>query len=151
MVATGSEPLVVVAVVKAAGGVISKLIEVMARREGGESATKADDTVKKTYGLLQTNVSTGSLVILLVMRAQEGKLSEGMIRERAAPHLPHLADPHGRYEDDLVYRMRFLSTLGLVGLSMSEWMLTPLGFAFIERARADPNFQDAFRLDIRRR
>lgn len=135
--------MIVAAVVTAAGEVLSTLLQGFKRREA--PTTQANEVIAKTYEQLQSEVTTNSLLILLVLKERGSKLSEGMIRFEVEPWAKAQIRGGEPFENDLTYRMKFLRTLGLVRITQDEWALTHLGAAFIEKAYSDNlNYRDAF-------
>lgn len=144
-----AEPLVVAAVVQAAGNLVAVVLKSVLDKAGRSPSAKeaAKKVIAKTYDTLAPAVSTNSLLILRILKSKGSKQSEGMIYGAVSPIADKLIRGGEPFESDVTYRMRFLRTLGLVTEETSEWVLTALGAEFLRTAADDPSrYRDAFAL-----
>ena len=140
------DPMIIIAIVKASGGLLQEVLKLAGRNSSpGEHAKKV---VEKTYENVANEVTTNSLRVLLILKEIGSNQSPGQIRGKVAT-LAERQEPDGdRYEDDLTYRLKLLSLLGLLQpVGGSEFALTRLGVAFVDKARNDNvRYQSAFRV-----
>jgi hypothetical protein len=137
------DPIVVAAIVNASGGLLQKILELAGRRDSGDVAKKVVD---KTYEALANSITTNSLRVLIALLEEGSALVPEQVLRRAAA-LSKSQEPDGRaYENELTYRLKFLSQWGLVQPVGSEFAITKLGAAFVKKARDDDQrYSRAFR------
>lgn len=128
------DPLVVAAIVSASGGVLEKVIEVFVEGAPNDRAAKV---VAKAYKQLSSEVTTNSLRVLIALRRARSNQAPQQVLAAVKPMVQR-QEPNGlRFEQNLIYRLKFLCLLGLVRSVGSEFSLTELGRAFIDRAQQD--------------
>lgn len=128
------DPTLGSAIVKAAGGVIQKVLELARERSPDRDAEKA---LSKVYDKVAEAVSPNSLRVLIVLQ-EIGSFSEPEQIVEEAQQLADRQEPNGRpLESDISYRLRYLCLLGLAHKGTSDFALTRLGAAFIDKARRD--------------
>jgi hypothetical protein len=139
------DPTVVAAIISASGGLLGKLLELAGKSPPEDQAKKV---VAKIYEKVASEITTHSLRVILVLKDAGTNQSPTQIAARVSP-LAALQEPDGdTFESDLTYRLKFLSLLGLLQpVGGSEYAVTRLGVAFIDKARTDPaRYQSAFKV-----
>jgi hypothetical protein len=126
------DPTIVVAIVNAAGGLLQKVLDLATG-----SSREAGQVISKVYEKVADNISPNSLRVLVALKnAGAFQLAEQIIE--MAQQAAARQEPTGRpLEGDITYRLRYMCLLGLVRVGTSDFALTDLGDAFIERARND--------------
>ena len=137
------EPLIIAAIVNASGGVLQKILELAGKRDTGDAAARVVD---KTYDTVANEITTNSLRVLIALLEEGSALMPQQVLGRVST-LAKSQEPDGRgYEDELTYRLKFLSQWGLVQPVGSEFAITRLGAAFVKKARDDgQRYSRAFR------
>jgi hypothetical protein len=128
------DPTIGAAIFKAAGSVLVKLLDLAGK---SPPTAKAKKTIDKTYDKLADAVSPNSLRALMALQDSGSFQLPEQIAEKAQG-LATRQEPSGKpLEPDITYRLLFLCLLGLIRRGTSDFALTDLGAAFIERARRD--------------
>ncbi len=136
------DPTIVVAIVKASGGVIDKLLDIAGK---SDPPLKAKQTIDKTYDRLSNLVTTNCVRVLIALRRAGGKQSPGMVLSVVEPMRQRQEPTSKMFENDLEYRLRFLCLLGLVKPTLGEYAITQLGVASLNKAAGDTiNYTPAF-------
>lgn len=129
------DPAIAAAVVSASGGLLEKAMELWGKGDPNEAAKR---TVAGAYSKLASEITTSSLRILIVLKQVGSNQSPFQVRTQVQA-IAKKQEPTGSdFEEDLTYRLKFLCVLGLVQpVGGSEFALTQLGAAFIQKASSD--------------
>lgn len=136
------EPVVVAAVVNAAGRLLPKVLE----QFGGRDPDEAKSVVEKVYPSLRKEITDTFVRVLLLLESGE---NQHPLQVR--PRLEALIDrqesnPPTKLEDDLAYRLKYLCLLGLLmPIGGTEFAITKLGRAYLEKARREHDYANVFR------
>lgn len=130
------DPTVVAAIVTASGGVLQQVLKLF-----GSSPSPSDHAKKvivKTYDKIVSEITTNSLRVLIALKNSGSNQAPEQLFSVVRP-MAKRQESNGRpFENDLTYRLKYLCLLGLVQpVGGSEFALTHLGAAFIQRARDD--------------
>jgi hypothetical protein len=126
------DPTIVVAITKAAGGLLQKLLEL-----AGRPSPDAGQVLLRVYEKVADAVSPNCLRVLIVLQSSGAFQTPEQILEPAQKAALR-QEPTGRpFENDIAYRLRYLGLLGLVRVGSVDFALTDFGAAFIEHARRD--------------
>jgi hypothetical protein len=126
------DPTIVVAITKAAGRLLEKLLEL-----AGRPSPEAGQVLLKVYDKVADAVSPNCLRVLIVLQDSRAfQLPEQILKP--AQEVALRQEPTGSpFENNIAYRLRYLALLGLVRVGSVDFALTEFGAAFIEQARRD--------------
>ena len=126
------DPTIVVAIIKAGGGLLPKLLEL-----AGGPSPDAGRVLLKVYEKVADAVSHNCLRVLVALQSSGAFQTPEQILV-PAQKAARRQEPNGSpFENDIAYRLRYLGLLGLVRVGAVDFALTDLGAAFIEQARRD--------------
>lgn len=132
---TELDPTVASAIVEATENWLGKALELSVDHHPDSDTEQALSRVYEEK--LAGAVTPNSLRVLIVLQRARGFLTSEQVAEEAQ-QLATQQEPRGKpFEPDITYRLRYLSLLGLVHAGASDFALTRLGVAFIDRARKD--------------
>jgi predicted transcriptional regulator len=132
------DPTVIVAIINTAGKMANKIIEGLGR-PGDQPAQekkvedKAEEVVKEQYRQLVQGLTSNCVRVLKCLESGDPRRAKWIWKK---------AFPKREYQSEFTYRLRYLSAIGLVIESMSEFRITRLGRAFLGEARNKIDFRE---------
>jgi hypothetical protein len=128
------DPTLGAAIVTAAGSLLQKVLELAKQARDDDKAGKV---ISKVYDKVADAVTPNSLRALVVLR-DVGSFSTPKQVATLAQSLAQRQEPDGEaIEPDVTYRLKYLCLLGLVRQGSTDYALTNLGGAFIDKASQD--------------
>jgi hypothetical protein len=128
------DPTLGAAIVTAAGGLLQKVLELAMQARADDKAGKV---VSKVYDKVSDAVTPNSLRALIVLRDVGAFQTPRQVATQARA-LAKRQEPDGQaIEGDITYRLKYLCLLGLVRQGSTDYALTNLGAAFIDKASQD--------------
>ncbi len=143
------EPMITAVLTKAAGDLLSKVIDRWwpsgVKKEEISADQDASSIMSKpgVYDALRRGLTDNCVHVLKFLEDGENR-SVHQIREHLHPNLKFSAKAIREFDGEFYYRLEYLLNLGLLARAGSEYAMSRLGWAFVQEARSKKDYYKVF-------